>query len=79
MPSKRQEFIENKKMNFPSIKDELALLSDLASHYQSQAEAIMHKPFVRKNEFEKYQAISALADSAKELACLIREEQNRKQ
>jgi len=64
-------------IHFDTPETERAYLLDLHSFYTTQSEAIMQKPSFCKQDIEKYQSISALADSAKELAELIREEQNK--
>lgn len=59
-------------MNFPTKKDEIAYLTDLQNHYQAKSDELMKKEFFKKEEIYAYQTISQLAESAREVAELVR-------
>jgi len=64
-------------MKFDSPETEQAWLKDTAEHYQAKAQEIMQKEQFKRADLDKYQSYSALSDAAKELAELLREEQNK--
>jgi hypothetical protein len=59
-------------MNFPDAATEIAYLTDLQQHYQQKADELMKKEYFRKQDIEYVQAYSSLAESAKEVAELIK-------